>query len=71
MIAKSLEIDTSQVKEWILELKDVPECVEACDEYDFWVYINQNLQASQYIEERLIFFSQKFSDWVREYIKGE
>lgn len=71
MIAKSLEIDTSQVKKWTLELKDIPECAEACDEYDFWVYIHQNLKASEYIDERLIFFSQKFSDWVREYIKGE
>lgn len=71
MIAKSLEIDTSQVKKWILELKDVPECVKLCDEYNFWVYIHQNLQASEYMDERLIFFSQKFSDWVKEYIKGE
>jgi len=71
MTAISEGIDTSRAKAYTLTLKEVPEIINTLDEYNFWVYIHQNLKASHYIEDKLIFFKQRFSDWVREYIKGE
>ena len=71
MIAINLKYDTSKVKSYVAELREIPKIIEKIDDYDFWVYIHNNLKASEYIEEKFIFFSIRFSDWVRTYIKGE
>ena len=64
---RKLELDT--VKEYCGWLKDVPELQAALDEPDFWDYVHNNLQASEYIEDTLVFYDIKFSVWVREWIK--
>ena len=69
MTAVSCKYDVSKAERYIRELGEEPKVIEVLDEWSFWSYIHENLKASYYIEERLIFFSERFSDWIRRLIK--
>lgn len=71
MTAISCKYDISKAEEYIKELRNEPKVLEVFDELGFWAYIHENLKASYYIEDKLIFFSERFSDWIRRLIKGE
>jgi hypothetical protein len=71
MTAVSCKYDVSKAERYIRELGEEPKVIEALNEWSFWSYIHENLKASYYIEEKLIFFSERFSDWVRRLIKEE
>ena len=71
MTAISCKYDVTKAENYIKELREVPEVVESLDNWDFWVYVHENLKASYYIEEKLIFFSERFSDWIKRLVKTE
>lgn len=71
MFAISEKLNTNYIENCLKELKYIPEIINELDNLNFWGYVHQNLKASSYLDEKLVFFSIRFSDWIRIYIKGE
>lgn len=71
MVAMVEKLDISKMKESLKIIRDIPILVENFNKNDFWSYVHQHLQASHYLDEKLIFFPVRFSDWIRQWVKGD
>lgn len=69
MAAVHKKYDLGAVKAYCEWLKDMEKVQEKFDTPEFWEYIHKNLNASEYIEEVLVFYDIKFSVWIREWCK--
>ena len=50
------------------KLATITSFVEAVHTEQFWSYIYNNLKACDMFNNNLIFFKQRFCDWMKEYI---
>ena len=71
MLAYYEQVDVTQAKNFMAELKQIPKIQELLTQSDFWIYISDNLHAAQHIEDKIIFNSRKFSDWINDWVRGE
>lgn len=70
MRAVHKKYDLSIAQEYCSWLKDEPIIQDIFETADFWDYINENLKASEYVGDTLVFYDIKFSKWLREWVKA-
>lgn len=68
MIAKHYKVIDDSITKELCKLKNNPVLVETILEESFWVYIVENLKGCTFWEEDVIFYQQRFCDWLKEYI---
>lgn len=72
MICIYKKLDMDKITTYVNEFKTIREVQEILDDFVFWKYIQENLHASEFIEnDHLIFYDIKFSTWLKEYIKKD
>ena len=68
MIAKHYKVIDEDVKNELLKIKNNPALIESMMQEKFWKHIVANLKGSTYWEDNIIFYQDRFCDWLKEYI---
>lgn len=68
MIAKHYGLVGEDIKTELLRLKNNPVLIEAIIQESFWDFIVENLKGSTFWEDNVIFYQDRFCDWLKEYI---
>ena len=71
MIAKYLNLVDDESKEIMAKIKNSPQILEALKDVDFWKFIAVNVKGCQMWEDNLIFYQDRFNDWLKEYVAEE
>jgi glycosyltransferase involved in cell wall biosynthesis len=71
MIAKYLNLIDDEIKESLGRLKNKPQLLAAIKDEAFWDYVSKNIKGCQMWEDHLIFYQDRFNDWMKEYIAEE
>ena len=71
MIAKYLNLIDDEIKECLSRLKNNPQLLTSIKDEAFWEYVSQNIKGCQMWEDHLIFYQDRFNDWLKEYIAEE
>jgi hypothetical protein len=71
MIAKYLNLIDDEIKESLGRLKNKPQLLAAIKDEAFWDYVSKNIKGCQMWEDHLIFYQDRFCDWMKEYIAEE
>lgn len=71
MIAKYLNLIDDEGRKILLKIKNNPQVIEAAKSEDFWKFITENIKGCQIWEDNLIFYQDRFNDWMKEYIAEE
>ena len=69
MEASFYGLDTEEDRELENEFRSVPQIKKAMSTKEFWDYIHLNLRASLMIEDALIFYKMRFTDWLGDRIE--
>lgn len=68
MIAKHYNVVDEDIKAELLKLKNNPVIIDSMLEEVFWNHIAENLKGCTLWEANLIFYQDRFCDWLKEYI---
>lgn len=68
MIAKHYKIVNEGIKTELLKLKNSPSLIKTLVQEEFWHYIVANLKGCTLWEDNVIFYQDRFCDWLKEYI---
>lgn len=71
MPALYLQLDLTEAAKILEPFKYIPEVQEAIGRQEFWNYILNNLKACQIFQDNLIFYKERFCDWINKYIIAE
>lgn len=71
MIAKHYKIINEDVKNELLKLKNNPILINTMLKEKFWHHIVENLKGSVLWGDAIIFYQDRFCDWLKEYIASE
>lgn len=68
MIAKYYKVVNEDIKAELLKLKNNPVLIKGLTEEVFWQHLVQNLKGCTFWGENVIFYQDRFIDWLKEYI---
>lgn len=68
MLAKHYRILNDSIKTELLKLKNNSVLINSITQEDFWKYIVANLHGGAFWEDNVIFYQDRFCDWLKEYI---
>ena len=68
MLAKHYNIIKEEHITELLKLKNNPILIETLKQEEFWNYITENIKGSVKWEDNIIFYQQRFCDWLKEFI---
>lgn len=68
MIARHYKVVNESITEELCKLKNNPVLIETLKEEKFWDHIVENLKGCTLWEDNIIFYQQRFCDWLKEYI---
>lgn len=68
MIAKHYKIINDDITMELLKLKNNPTLINSLKEEVFWQHITQNLKGCTFWGDNVIFYQERFVDWLRKYI---
>ena len=68
MIAKHYKIINDNIIMELLKLKNNPVLIDGLKEEVFWQHITQNLKGCTFWGDNVIFYQERFVDWLKEYI---
>lgn len=68
MLAKHYKLVNGRIEEELIKLKNNPVLINSLIEETFWNYIVDNLKGCTLWEENIIFYQDRFCDWLKEYI---
>lgn len=68
MIAKHYKVINDDIKKELLKLKNNPVLIKGLTEEAFWQHLAQNLKGCTFWGDNVIFYQDRFIDWLKEYI---
>ena len=68
MLAKHYKVINEDIKNELLKIKNNPVLIKSMTYEEFWKHIVANLKGSTYWEDNIIFYQDRFCDWLKEYI---
>ena len=68
MIAKHYNVVSDSATKELIKLKNTPALIEALTEERFWNYVVENLKGCTMWGDDVIFYQDRFCDWLKEYI---
>ena len=71
MIAVYNNIVDDESIEIVTKIKNNPEILKALKDENFWKFIIQNSKGCQIWEDNIIFYKERFNDWLKKYIAEE
>lgn len=71
MIAKHYKVVDDEIEKELLKLKDNPVLINSMLEELFWKHIVDNLKGCTLWEDAVIFYQERFCDWLKKYIAAD
>ena len=71
MIAKHYKIIDDEITKELLKLKNTPALKNSMMEEAFWQHIAQNLKGCTFWGDNVIFYQDRFVDWLKDYIADD
>ena len=68
MLAKHYKVINEDIKNELLKIKNNPVLIKSMTYEEFWKHIVTNLKGSTYWEDNIIFYQDRFCDWLKEYV---
>lgn len=68
MIAKHYKVVNEDIEKELLKLKNNPVLIKGLTEEAFWQHLAQNLKGCTFWGDNVIFYKDRFIDWLKEYI---
>ena len=68
MIAKHYKVVNEGIEKELLKLKNNPVLIKGLTEEAFWQHLAQNLKGCTFWGDNVIFYQDRFIDWLKEYI---
>ena len=68
MIAEHYKVVDIVAEEELLRLKNNPDLIKTLTQEEFWKYIVDNLKGCTIWEDNIIFYKERFCDWMKKYI---
>ena len=68
MIAKHYNLVDEEAESILNKIKNNPVLINTIKSEEFWLFISQNLKGCQFWEDNIIFYKDRFCDWMKAYI---
>ena len=68
MIAEHYKVVDIVAEEELLRLKNNPDLIKTLTQEEFWKYIVNNLKGCTIWEDNIVFYKERFCDWMKKYI---
>jgi len=68
MIAEHYKVVDIVAEEELLRLKNNPDLIKTLTQEEFWKYVVDNLKGCTLWENNIIFYKERFCDWLKKYI---
>ena len=68
MIARHYKVVNEGIEKELLKIKNNPIIIDSLTEEAFWNHVVENLKGCTLWEDNIIFYQERFCDWLKEYI---